>query len=99
MNEKPNITTITKRVDEHFAAAEASVDELKRQAAQYDPKVDLVLSFRHGNQNGATVIQLRMPDKIIADVIFDYFVRAGVPVKLIQPTAHPDITRVLREAP
>jgi hypothetical protein len=99
MTDKPNITTITRKVDEHFAGATAAAEEMKR-AAEYDPKNDLVLSFRHGNKNGeCTMIDIKLPDMIIGEVLLGYFIRAGVAAKLIQPTSHPDVKRVLREAP
>ena len=70
-----------------------------RSVPQYDAKQDLYLSFRHANDNGErSVIRLRMPDMTIANVLFDYFVKLHMAVRLVQPTGHDDVERILRES-
>src|SRR5262245_30144057 len=101
MNERQPRTplaAVMDAVDEHIAKVNHEAEPLK--ASTYDPRLALIISFRHGRKSGeATMIEFLMNDKIIADVLMDYFSDWGLPAKLLQPTAHSDVRRVLREVP
>jgi hypothetical protein len=93
MNEKPN-----NKLTEAMAAVDREADVVRAFApAKADPKLAIILTFRHSSKDGNTIIDLIVPDMLIGEVMLSYLQRAGTEAKLVQPTPHSDVRRILME--
>ena len=58
----------------------------------------LVLSFRHLENNGAsTMVEFPVVDQWMGELLFEYFKKMGVPVKLLEKTGRADLNIIVRE--